>query len=98
MPFITKTKNAAGDNVSSVQVRSFIAVAFTTAVIVGFFMKIIEPASFMNLAIVAVTWYFTKRQAQDERGDGDVTTTTTKGKNTTTTTTPNSTLTSTISG
>lgn len=42
-------------------VRPFIAIAITATLVVLAFMKRIEAAEFMNLALVVVTFYFAER-------------------------------------
>lgn len=62
MPLITRFENGT----SKVEVRAFMAVAFTAAVITGFFTDRIDSNAFLPFASMAVSWYFATRQAQEQ--------------------------------
>lgn len=66
MPFFTKSS----DGTSAVQVRATLAVMFATAIIVGFYLKLLTADSFMGIATMAISWYFAKRSEDDKKKDG----------------------------
>jgi hypothetical protein len=76
MPLVTNVQNSDGNWITRIQVRSFIAVSMTLAVIAGFFMKLIDAGVFINMAMMAITWYFSKRQTQEDSGSNNGTTST----------------------
>ena len=66
MPLITKIKQGTQDVLAKIQVRAFIAVSFSLGIIGGFFAGKVTEQTFTSIALVAITWYFTKRQSKDE--------------------------------
>lgn len=62
MPLFIKSK----DNVSHLQIRATLAVMFGTAIITGFFLKIISEDAFVPIASMCISWYFSKRSEQEQ--------------------------------
>lgn len=58
------------EQLSTLPVRAIIAVIFTIGVTGGFFLGLLNTADYKELALVALMWYFAKRSAQDNEGDG----------------------------
>lgn len=58
------------EQLSTLPVRAIIAVIFTLGVTGGFFLGLLNTADYKELALVALMWYFAKRSAQDNEGDG----------------------------
>lgn len=54
------------ENESTLPVRAIIAVLFTVGIIAGFFMGKLSSEAFQNLALLALTWYFAKRNTLDQ--------------------------------
>jgi hypothetical protein len=63
MPFLTKSIDGKKD----VQVRATLAVAFGAAIIVGFFTKLLNPDQFLAIATMCITWYFAKRNTDEDK-------------------------------
>lgn len=63
MPFFIKSTS---DNKRELQVRATLAVLFGIATIVGFFMNLIPQDAFMPIAIMSISYYFAKRNTEDE--------------------------------
>lgn len=59
-----KVKSVEGER-SVFQVRAAVALLFTVAIIVGFFMDEIKEESFMSVALMSITWYFSKRDTEE---------------------------------
>ena len=62
MPFIKTTTEGSKE----IQVRAILAVAFAGAIIGGFFVKLISPEIFMSTATMVMTYYFAKRNIDDQ--------------------------------
>ena len=63
MPLFKK-QSAEGEK-AIIQVRAALAIMFSLGVIGGFFYGIISQDSFMPFATMALAWYFSKRDTED---------------------------------
>jgi len=66
MPFITQQVNNAKDFITRVHVRAVLALIFTVGLTIGFFLDKIEPTTYKDVTLIALVWYFTKRQSDSE--------------------------------
>lgn len=63
MPFVIFNKE---QNRSEIHVRAVIATLFALGVVIGFFCGKISAEVFTTFASVAVTWYFSKRDNEEQ--------------------------------
>jgi hypothetical protein len=61
MPFFKKS--IEGTRV--LQVRASLAFIFSLSMIVGFFMDKIPQEAFTSIAVMSISWYFSKRSESD---------------------------------
>lgn len=64
MPFMIKNVVTGA---TEVNVRATLAIIFTLAICVGFFMQLLTPDSFIGIAGVSVGWYFAKKSEDDKK-------------------------------
>jgi len=69
MPFMTKL-DSSGSRIkdsfaTKLQVRAILAFMFSLGLIIGFFMGLIGPEDYKEIAMIAIVWYFSKRQTED---------------------------------
>lgn len=65
MPLFLK-KSSQDSEGYQVQVRATLAILFSVAVIWGFFQGLVSQDAFLSIAIMAISWYFSKRSLEDE--------------------------------
>jgi hypothetical protein len=64
MPFTSKSTTGK----IRLHVRAIIAVLFVLGLTWGFFQGLILPDAYQQIAMIAIVWYFSKRQADDDAG------------------------------
>jgi hypothetical protein len=57
------------DGKTVVQVRAALAILFSLSIVAGFFYDKIKQETFMPIAIMAISWYFSKRDIEDRQKD-----------------------------
>jgi len=68
MPFTSKSASGS----LRVHVRAVIALIFVLGLSWGFFNGLIQPSEYKDIAMIAIVWYFTKRQSDSDAGNNAV--------------------------
>ena len=68
MPFTSKSSSGK----VRIHVRAIIAVLFVLGLTWGFFQGLILPDQYTQIAMIAIVWYFSKRQSDEDNGNSEI--------------------------